>query len=67
MKQIYKSYFQKSKVFLYPLLGIKKGIRFVPIETYIKWDNSLIDSKNILVCAYAINEIIDNPEDLKRK
>ena len=26
MKEIYKEYFQKSKVFLYPLLEIKKGI-----------------------------------------
>tara|TARA_R100000664_G_scaffold4755_2_gene9423 strand:+ start:1908 stop:2510 length:603 start_codon:yes stop_codon:yes gene_type:complete len=37
MKEIYKEYFQKSKVFLYPLLGIKKGMRFVPIQTYTSW------------------------------
>ena len=52
MKQIYKQYFQKSKVFLYPLLGIKKGVRYVPIETYITWEHPLL-SKDILVCAYS--------------
>jgi len=56
MKQIYKSYFQKSKVFLYPLLGIKKGVRFVPIETYIGWDNNEISPKDTLICAYAIED-----------
>lgn len=38
MKFVYTQYFQKSKVFLYPLLKLKKGIPFVPVETYICWD-----------------------------
>jgi hypothetical protein len=50
MKKIYKDYFQKSKVFLYPLLGIKKGIRYVPIETYIEWDQ--MNSPYTLYCLY---------------
>ena len=52
MKQVYAEYFQKSKVFLYPLLEIKKGIRYVPIETYISWDNvyNLDDTK--FICLY---------------
>ena len=54
MKQIYKSYFQKSKVFLYPLLGIRKGIRFVPMETYIKWKN--YKSENSLICIYHVDK-----------
>ena len=65
MKQTYKSYFQKSKVFLYPLLGIKKGIRFVPIETYIKWDHPHLP-ENILVCSYAVNRDTTNEEEIKR-
>ena len=28
---MYKEYFQKSKVFFYPLLGIPKGQKFVPV------------------------------------
>ena len=67
MKQIYSNYFQKSKVFLYPLLGIKKGIRFVPAETYISWQHDLIDCENILVCAYQINEVTKNEEEIQTK
>lgn len=67
MKQIYKSYFQKSKVFLYPLLRIKKGIRFVPAETYITWSHDLIDSKNVLICAYQISKITKNEQEVKTK
>ena len=67
MKQIYKSYFQKSKVFLYPLLGIKKGIRFVPAETYITWKHDLIDSENVLICAYQISKVTKNEEEVRTK
>ena len=67
MKQIYKSYFQKSKVFLYPLLGIQKGVRFVPVETYITWNHDLIDSKDVLVCAYAIKDATSDQQELERK
>ena len=56
MKQIYKSYFQKSKVFLYPLLGIRKGVRYVPIETYVTWEENETTPKNSLICVYSIEE-----------
>tara|TARA_Y100001937_G_scaffold94873_1_gene128710 strand:- start:1640 stop:2206 length:567 start_codon:yes stop_codon:yes gene_type:complete len=56
MKKIYSNYFQKSKVFLYPLLGIKKGIRFVPLQTYISWGTSVPESKNKLFCLYEIDK-----------
>ena len=36
---VYTDYFQKSKVFLYPLLKLRKGLPFVPKETYVAWDN----------------------------
>jgi hypothetical protein len=51
MDTVYTKYFQKSKVFLYPLLGIKKGAEFVPAETYICWDGLYEpkDQKYILV------------------
>lgn len=35
--KVFKTYFQKSKVFLYPLLGIAKGARYIPEETYMSW------------------------------
>jgi len=52
LKSIYSKYFQKSKVFLYPLLGVKRGNDVVPIETYICWDGhyDLKDMK--LICLY---------------
>ncbi len=35
IKSIYSKYFQKSKSFLYPALGIKRKSKFSPINTYI--------------------------------
>lgn len=35
---MYKEYFQKSKIFLYPLLSIQKGSSVTPIKTYISYD-----------------------------
>lgn len=48
---LYKSYFQKSKVLWYPLLGIKRGAVAVPEQTYICWDGhvSSEDAKFITV------------------
>ena len=49
---MYKAYFQKSKVFLYPLLNIKKGVDFVPIETFLCWaDNFTVKDKKF-ICLY---------------
>lgn len=48
---LYRKYFQKSKIFLYPLLDIKKG-SIVPIETYISWNNSYAPEDAKLVCMY---------------
>jgi len=50
MSLIYTDYFQKSKVFLYPLLGIGRKAKYVPRQTYICWDGfySTKDCKLIL-------------------
>jgi hypothetical protein len=49
---LYPRYFQKSKAFLYPLLGIKKGSYYCPKQTYMAWENryNSVDAK--LVCLY---------------
>lgn len=52
IKSIYAKYFQKSKMFLYPLLGIKKGVDIVPSETYITWGNSIKPEDMKLICLY---------------
>ena len=55
VKSVYNKYFQKSKVFLYPLLGFKRGIKVVPSETYIAWDPYYIPEDMKLVCLYHPN------------
>jgi hypothetical protein len=70
MKKIYSDYFQKSKVFLYPLLEIKKGIRFVPVQTYISWNDIYPNNKNKFLCLYSIDkkdEIINKQFEVFKK
>tara|TARA_B100000902_G_C27251129_1_gene885328 strand:- start:294 stop:875 length:582 start_codon:yes stop_codon:yes gene_type:complete len=38
MGLVYTDYFQKSKVFLYPLLGIGRKAKYVPMQTYVCWE-----------------------------
>ena len=52
MAGLYTQYFQKSKVFLYPLLKLKKGIDFVPEQTYIAWDGLYQPSDYKFLCLY---------------
>lgn len=59
MKIVYTDYFQKSKVFLYPLLGFKKGLDFVPTETYICWDQLFSSSDYKLICVYHTEKTTD--------
>lgn len=48
---IYKDYFQKSKIFLYPLLGIKKS-SITPISTFMEWLGTYSIKDNKLMCLY---------------
>lgn len=52
MAGVYTQYFQKSKVFLYPLLHLRKGIDFVPEQTYIAWDNLYSPKERKFMCLY---------------
>jgi hypothetical protein len=52
---LYSTYFQKSKVFLYPLLDIKRGTSVIPSETYISWNNIKPEDAK-LVCLYPIRK-----------
>ena len=49
---LYTKYFQKSKVFIYPLLGIKKGSSVVPKETYLSWGTFYQPEDKKLICMY---------------
>lgn len=49
---LYTKYFQKSKVFIYPLLGIKKGSSVIPRETYLSWGTFYKPEDKKLICLY---------------
>jgi hypothetical protein len=52
INSIYRKYFQKSKIFLYPLLDIRRGTSVVPEETYVAWDDKYAPEDMKLVCVY---------------
>jgi hypothetical protein len=54
LNSVYRKYFQKSKVFLYPILGIKRGVSVVPVETYISWKGYCNSEDMKLVCVYDV-------------
>jgi hypothetical protein len=49
---LYSKYFQKSKIFLYPLLDIKRGGPATPIETYFSWGSNYTSEDMKLICLY---------------
>jgi hypothetical protein len=52
IRTLSKDYFQKSRVFLYPALGIKRGVTYTPIETYVSWDGVHGPGDMKLCCLY---------------
>lgn len=52
LTQLYKTYFQKSKSFLYPVLGIRKGSYTSPIQTYTSWEDKIKHTDQKLLCVY---------------
>ena len=51
---LYKEYFQKSKIFMYPLLGIKRGSPAVPNQTYIGWESEYAPEDAKLIAEYPV-------------
>lgn len=52
MNDTFSNYFQKSIVFLYPLLDMKNSYMYTPVETYICWENVYTISDKKLICRY---------------
>jgi len=50
--KLYKEYFQKSKVFFYPLLDIPKGVHYVPVETYLACEDEYSFKDFKFFCLY---------------
>jgi len=53
---LYRTYFQKSKVLLYPLLGIKRGAVAVPEQTYLSWNTHLNPEDMKLITIYPLRK-----------
>jgi hypothetical protein len=49
---LYGKYFQKSKIFIYPLLGIKRGAPAIPTETYLSWGKNYSTEDMKFICVY---------------
>ena len=49
---VYKDYFQKSRIFLYPMLDIRRGACVIPEQTYLSWDGYLRPEDAKLVTVY---------------
>jgi hypothetical protein len=56
IKKLYTKYAQKSKIFLYPVLGIKRGGSVTPVETYLEWVNKYTKQDRKLICLYHIRD-----------
>lgn len=54
IKKLPKNYIQKSRIFMYPLLSIRRGVSVVPKDTYMSWDNVYKAEDCKLICNYHI-------------
>jgi hypothetical protein len=54
--KLHKEYIQKSRLFLYPLLDIRKGSEAVPIESYISWTGQHAPEDMKFVCVYHLRD-----------
>jgi hypothetical protein len=58
IQSLYKNYIQKSKIFLYPALGIKRYSNS-PIETYSAWENCYKPEDAKFICLHHIRKDIE--------
>ena len=53
---LYSNYMQKSKVFLYPLLEIKRGVSVTPIQTFLSWKDKYCFTDSKLIAQYHLRD-----------
>jgi len=61
IKSLYRDYIQKSRLFLYPLLDIKRGVSVTPIQTFMAWDEHYCFTDSKFICQYHLR----NDQDFK--
>lgn len=59
IESLYKDYFQKSRIFLYPILEIKRGSSVTPVETYVSWEGQYSPKDAKLICLYHLRDDIE--------
>jgi hypothetical protein len=52
ISSLYNKYFQKSKVFLYPLIELPKTNLISSFQTYIAWENIIRQEDYKLICVF---------------
>jgi len=52
--ELYKDYFQKSRVFVYPALGIRRGASVTPEETFMSWEGYFSVKDTKFCCLYTV-------------
>ena len=62
ISSLYKDYYQKSRLFLYPALKIKRGESVTPIETYMAWKGIYTFDDCRLICIYYLR----NDDEFKK-
>lgn len=56
LKKLYNRYFQKSRSFLVPILGIKRETRYPFMQSYVAWEDIYSQQDQKLVLTYAKRE-----------
>ena len=59
IKKLYNRYFQKSKSFLFPILGIKKNSTYPPLDVYLSWENVYDITDKKLIVTYKKHDTND--------
>lgn len=59
LDSLYRSFFQKSRMFMYPVLDIKKGVSVTPIQTYMCWSDNYKPSDCKLICEYHLRNDLE--------
>jgi hypothetical protein len=62
IKSLYTEYFQKSRVFFYPILDIRRGGNVTPLETYIAWKDVYTPEDCKFIVVYHIRDDEDYSE-----
>lgn len=55
INDLYKTYFQKSRAFIYPLVNISKKAAFSPTMTYFSWKGVHIANEQRLIAIYDVD------------